>query len=143
MNRKTDNVGVYIRCACKKGSDFQIRVQKECAKKYLMDKENIGTVTYYIDNGFSGTDINRPAFNELIKDIKNKKIGKIIVKDYSRISRSYIDLLKCIREYFNPNNVELISIQDNNEDIELACMLYVFAPKEEIDPDYEEQEDEE
>jgi len=144
MNKTNRNIAVYIRTNSKGGNDFQVKLQKESIEKYLIDQKNIGTVTYYIDNGFSGTNLNRPSLNKMIKDIESKKINKVIVKDYSRISRNSLDLLKCIREYFKPNDVELISIQDNNENIEMLCMLYAYSPIDvnEWDTDYDELEDE-
>ena len=55
---------------------------------------------YYIDDGYSGTNFNRPAFEKLLQDITNGKINTIIVKDLSRLGRNHIEVL--LRKYI-PN----------------------------------------
>lgn len=67
----------------------------------------------YVDDGYSGTTFDRPAFNELIKDIESKKINMVITKDLSRLGRDYIKSGYYLEEYFPIKKVRYISILDN------------------------------
>lgn len=68
---------------------------------------------YYIDGGYSGKDLNRPAIQKLISDCKSGKIDCVFVFKLDRISRSQKDTLYLIEEVFNKYNVGFISIKEN------------------------------
>lgn len=68
---------------------------------------------YYIDGGYSGKDLNRPAIQKLIKDCKNHKIDAVFVFKLDRISRSQRDTLYLIEEVFNKYDVSFISMREN------------------------------
>lgn len=100
----------YIRVANK--DDFAVETQKHKIKEYAK-KRNINIDYYYIDNGYSGTNLNRPQLGQLLRDAKSKKItDEIIFVDNSRLSRD-IDGLMNIISRLSKRNVELISLTDN------------------------------
>ena len=68
---------------------------------------------YYIDGGYSGKDLNRPAIQRLIEDCKNHKIDAVFVFKLDRISRSQRDTLFLIEEVFNKYDVSFISMREN------------------------------
>lgn len=68
---------------------------------------------YYVDGGYSGKDLNRPAIQKLIEDCKNHKIDAVFVFKLDRISRSQRDTLYLIEEVFNKYNVSFISMREN------------------------------
>ena len=68
---------------------------------------------YYIDGGYSGKDLNRPAIQKLIEDCKNHKIDAVFVFKSDRISRSQRDTLYLIEEVFNKYDVSFISMREN------------------------------
>ncbi len=68
---------------------------------------------YYIDGGYSGKDLNRPAIQKLISDCKSGKIDCVFVFKLDRISRSQKDTLYLIEEVFNKYNVGFVSIREN------------------------------
>ena len=68
---------------------------------------------YYIDGGYSGKDLNRPAIKKLIEDCKNHKIDAVFVFKLDRISRSQMDTLYLIEEVFNKYDVSFISMREN------------------------------
>ena len=67
----------------------------------------------YKDDGVSGTNFDRPAFQEMISDIENKEINMVITKDLSRLGRDYIDTGYYIEKYFPSKHVRYIAITDN------------------------------
>ena len=68
---------------------------------------------YYVDGGYSGKDLNRPAIQRLIEDCKNHKIDAVFVFKLDRISRSQRDTLYLIEEVFNKYDVSFISMREN------------------------------
>ena len=102
MNNKL--VVAYVRLSQEdidKHNDFsesiynQIGLIKSYAKSMglIIDKE-------YIDDGYSGTNFNRPGFENLIDDIENGTVGVIITKDMSRLGRNFLETAYYISEYF-------------------------------------------
>lgn len=84
-------VAMYCRVANKETTkeDSAIEVQKKMLNDYL--KNNVKGIKFrefYIDNGFSGTNYNRPEFRRMIKDIEENRINTIIVKDLVRFGRT-------------------------------------------------------
>lgn len=98
MNKKI-KVAIYIRVSTKRQVEegYSLEAQKERLIKLC---ETNGYIVYkvYADEGKSGKDTNRPAFQEMMKDMKNKCFDKILVMKLDRISRSVIDLEIMIRE---------------------------------------------
>ncbi len=91
---------------------YSIDAQKELLVNFAKSKE-FDSYMFYIDGGYSGKDLNRPAIKQLINDVKNKKIDCVIVYKLDRISRSQRDTLFLIEEVFNKYNVGFISIREN------------------------------
>lgn len=67
----------------------------------------------YIDDGYSGTNFNRPAINRLLNDMKLGKFNTIIVKDLSRFGRNYLEVGNYIEQIFPLFNIRFIAITDN------------------------------
>ena len=124
------NAGLYIRLS-KEDKNESIKNQKSILIKYA--KENNFIINnIYIDDGFTGTNFNRPAFQRLISDINNNKINTVIVKDLSRLGRDYIKTGELIENYFPTHNVRFIAITDNidtlndNSNIDIAPFKYIL-----------------
>lgn len=86
----------------------------------------------YIDDGYSGANFDRPAFEKLKDDIESGLIGTVITKDMSRFGRNFIETAYYIGEYFPRNNVRYIAINDqfdsDNPDIcEQQIMMEIQA----------------
>lgn len=92
---KDFNAGIYIRLSQedkdkKYESDSESVInQKELLRSYV-NSNNFNLVGEYVDDGFSGTDFERPGFKKLLNDIKNKKINCVVVKDLSRLGRDHV-----------------------------------------------------
>ena len=131
MKKENYKAVIYIRVACKETINDEIMEQKELINRYLKTKSNIKVSDYYIDDGYSGTNLNRPAFKKMLQDIKNNKIDEVIVKDFTRISRNYFDLSKCIKSFKN-NNVKIISIYNDTKFQNKLKKSYLLKDSKEV-----------
>lgn len=114
-------VALYIRLSKedenKIGSNSEsVENQISLLKEYAQ-KNNYYIYDIYIDDGFTGTNFNRPSFNRLLKDIELKNINMIIVKDLSRFGRDYILTGYYLEMFFPSKNIRFISILDNYDSI--------------------------
>lgn len=84
-------VGMYIRLSRDDGNieSDSVVSQRNLLKQYA-NENNYNITEEYVDDGFTGTNFDRPAFKKMIKDIELGKINMIITKDLSRLGRDYI-----------------------------------------------------
>lgn len=87
--------------------------QRELIQKFAESHSEIEIVKEYADDGFSGVDFERPAFLQMIADIKSGVINCVIVKDLSRFGRNYIEVGKYLEEIFPVYGVRFIAISEN------------------------------
>lgn len=93
------------------GDSNSIKNQKDILGKYAQDK-GFSNPAYYVDDGYSGTNFNRPDFQRLIGDVNDGKIGTIIVKDMSRLGRDYLKVGVYTEITFPDAGVRFIAISD-------------------------------
>lgn len=113
-------VGIYCRLSREDEGETQsesIKNQKDFLAKYVLDNK-WSIVDIYIDDGYSGTNFDRPNFKRLINDIENKKINLVITKDLSRLGRDYITTGHYIEKYFPEKNVRYIAVNDGVDTFE-------------------------
>ena len=105
---------IYIRVSTDIQAEegYSIEAQKEQLTAYCVSK-GIKNYDYYIDGGWSGSNINRPEMQRLIKDVKDDKISHVIVYKLDRLSRSQKDTLYLIEDVFNPHNVDFVSLNES------------------------------
>ena len=94
------------------GESNSITHQKEMLEEYAQ-KNNFYNIKFYVDDGYSGTNFNRPAFKELIKNIDSGIVGTVIVKDMSRLGRDYLKVGYYSEVYFGEAGVHFIAVNDN------------------------------
>ena len=113
---KIYNVGIYIRLSReddeKTYESESITNQKSLLLQYVKEN-NLRVYDVYVDDGYSGTNFDRPGFKRLIDDIESKKINMVITKDMSRLGRDYIGTGNLIEKYFPEHNVRYIAVTDN------------------------------
>ena len=85
--------------------------QRNMLMKFVKDNGFI-FVDEYVDDGYSGTDFERPGFMRMIEAIKNKEINLVIVKDLSRLGRDHIMTGYYIETFFPENGIRFISLQE-------------------------------
>lgn len=106
--------GLYCRLSKDDGNSVEsmsIWSQKVMLKQYA-ENSKIAIYDYYVDDGYSGTNFERPAFKNMIADIENGKINCVITKDLSRLGRNYLQSGAYIEMYFPQKNIRYIAITD-------------------------------
>lgn len=106
-------VALYVRVSTESQlENYSIDEQVSRLKAYCVAKD-FNNYKIYTDGGFSGGNINRPALNKMLTDIKNNLINTVIVYKLDRLSRSQKDTLMLIEDTFLKNNVDFISLNEN------------------------------
>ena len=117
-SNKKDNIGItalYCRLSRDDG--------KECEsnsiinqKKLLTEKAKslkLSNTKYYVDDGYTGTNFNRPGFQQMLEDIEMGYVKTVIVKDLSRLGRDYVSVGNYTDSYFPDRNVRFIAVNDS------------------------------
>lgn len=124
---KTYYTALYLRLSKDDGTDSEsssIQTQKEMLTRYCRENGFI-IADYYIDDGYSGKNFERPSFKRLIGDIEDGKINCVITKDLSRLGRNLIDSSLYIEVFFPENGVRYIALTDgvdtdNNSSLDMT-----------------------
>ena len=117
-NQKTKSfrVGLYIRLSREDGDKEEsssVTNQREILKRYVSEQENFFIVKEYVDDGWTGTNFDRPKFKEMIADIEAGIIDTVITKDLSRLGRERLGVGHYTEIYFPEHNVRYIALLDN------------------------------
>lgn len=112
--RNVLRVALYIRVSTQEQANegYSVGEQTDRLKKYA---EAMGWIVHkiYVDPGYSGGNTDRPGLKELIKDVKNGELDKVVVYKLDRLSRSQKDTLILIEDIFLANNVDFVSMSEN------------------------------
>lgn len=93
------------------GDSNSIVHQKEMLSKYAQE-HGLPNPQFYVDDGYSGTNFNRPDFKRMIRDIESGRVKTVIVKDMSRLGRDYLKVGYYSEVYFAENDVHFIAVND-------------------------------
>lgn len=129
QSKKTEQIGVtalYCRLSRDDGAEGDsnsIANQKKMLTTYA--KENgFKNCRFYVDDGYTGTNFNRPGFQKLLEDMEQGYVTTLIVKDMSRLGRDYLQVGYYTDTYFPDHNIRFIAINDcvdsNDGENELA-----------------------
>lgn len=134
MKRQSDKItALYERLSRDdelQGDSNSIVNQKAMLEKYA--KENgFKNLQHFTDDGYSGTNFNRPAWQELISLVDEGKVGTVIVKDMSRIGRNYLEVGMYTEVKFPNNDIRFIAINngvdsDNQQDNDFTPFLNII-----------------
>ena len=114
-----NTVDFYLRLSLEDGDQQDesnsITSQREILKDYINSREEFTGVKIreHIDDGYTGTNFNRPAFQKMIALVKKNEVKIILVKDLSRFARDYIESGAYIEQIFPFMQVRFISVNDN------------------------------
>lgn len=94
------------------GESGSIQTQKAILTQYCQE-HHMEIVDCYCDDGWSGTNFDRPAFQRMIRDIEAGRVNTVIVKDLSRFGREYAQMGLYIEHYFEEKGVRFLSLAEN------------------------------
>ncbi len=112
------------------GESNSIATQRMMLCRYA-EQNNLFVVDEYIDDGFSGTNFDRPNFQRMISDIEDGRINCVVTKDLSRLGRNYLMTGQYMELYFPAHGVRYIAIDngvdsDNQQSAEFTPFLNVI-----------------
>ena len=115
--QKTNNqFALYARLSSEDGDKAEscsIANQRELIHAYIKNHPEFTIVKEYTDDGYSGTNFERPGFKQMMEDAKKGIINGIIVKDLSRLGRNYIEMGRYLEQVFPVMNIRFIAINDS------------------------------
>ena len=116
INYRKDRAVKYLRLSRDDGDDREsesIENQRDIIENFINNSDDLEDVGEYIDDGYTGTNFNRPDFKRMIQDIESGKIDCIITKDLSRFGRDHIDTGYYLERYLPAKAIRYIAIGDN------------------------------
>jgi DNA invertase Pin-like site-specific DNA recombinase len=116
MQEKIYETDIYVRLSKEDGDKEEsdsITNQRDLILDYVKSMPDIRIHKIRVDDGYSGVTFNRPAFDEMIDDIKNGIVNCVIVKDFSRFGRNYIEAGKYIQVLFPRTGIRFIAVNDS------------------------------
>ncbi|MCI8707598.1 MAG: recombinase family protein, partial [Lachnospiraceae bacterium] len=126
VTQKIYHAAIYVRlskedgdvAAAGKAESNSISNQKNLIKEFLKGREDIEVVSERVDDGYSGSDFERPAFQMMLEDIKRGVVDCVVVKDLSRFGREYIDSGMYIERLFPALGVRFIAVNDGYDSLD-------------------------
>ncbi len=103
---------LYARKSVERENSISCETQLEYCKSVIKPDERSEKVVTFVDNGFSGGNVNRDGFQKMMKMVRQNKVSKVIVYKLDRISRSLADFVNILQE-FKAHNVEFVSSQES------------------------------
>ena len=134
MNRQSDKItAIYCRLSRDDeltGDSNSIVNQKAILKKYAQE-QGFRNIQFFVDDGYSGANFNRPDWNRLIGLVENDKVGVIIAKDMSRIGRNYLEVGLYTEMLFPEHDVRFIAVNSgvdsaNQQDNDFTPFLNII-----------------
>lgn len=118
---KSFQVASYLRLSREDGDKAEsdsIVNQRAMIAEFVKQHDDLNFKQEYIDDGYSGTNFIRPAFQKMIEDVKKRRIDCIVVKDLSRFGRNYIETGRYLEKIFPMLGVRFIAINDHYDNAE-------------------------
>ncbi len=118
--KKVWKAGLYVRLSRDDGDKEEsdsIANQRSLLQDYIALEDDIAVHDVYVDDGFTGTNFERPDFQRMLDDLKNKTINCVVVKDLSRFGRNYIEVGNYIEKIFPFMDVRFISANDSLDSV--------------------------
>ncbi|GFH88814.1 hypothetical protein IMSAGC002_00052 [Lachnospiraceae bacterium] len=114
LSRDDSDVGdVTDREGNLKSESNSIGNQRELIRAFIHEQQDMELYDIYVDDGFSGSNFDRPEFKRMISDIEAGKVNCVIVKDLSRFGRDYIESGRYIQKIFPALSVRFIALTDH------------------------------
>ena len=120
-NKMIGKAAIYLRLSRDDGDKAEsdsIHSQRELIHQFLSKYSGMKFIREYVDDGYSGTTFDRPAFIRMIEDLKKNQFDCLIVKDLSRLGRNYIETGRYIERIFPSMGLRLIAVNDNYDSLD-------------------------
>lgn len=123
----SDQAALYMRISKDDttGESASIATQRNLLRAFAQ-KQGFSVFEEYIDDGWSGTNFERPAFQKMLRDIEEGKINLVLTKDLSRLGRDYILTGQYTEHYFPKHHVRYIAINDSYDSLNQADDMIPF-----------------
>ena len=122
ISKSVYRAGVYVRLSSERHEEWREKSSSPKAQAYICEEhaksKGIQVIQVYEDYEYSGTNFERPAYIQMMSDVRNGKINCIIVRDLSRLGREHIEMGQLIDKVFPFLGVRFISVTDNLDTID-------------------------
>lgn len=120
LNDRLYRAAIYLRLSQEDGDisvsdkseSNSISTQRDLIQGYIQKQPDIMQVAEFCDDGYTGTNFNRPGFEDMMSAVREKRIDCIVVKDLSRFGRDYIESGKYIQKIFPMLGIRFVAIND-------------------------------
>lgn len=116
MEKRLLPTALYCRLSREDGDRMEsdsIGNQRKLLEAYIENHPELVMAECYADDGYTGTNFQRPAFQRMLRDIGNGRIRCVLVKDLSRFGRDYIETGRYLERWLPEHGVRFIAITDN------------------------------
>lgn len=127
MEFKVYKTAIYARLSREGQKKETIETQIEEVRRYIQSRCVFELVDIYADDGYSGTNFQRPEFERLMEDLRNRRIDCIIVKDLSRFAREHIGAEDYLNNIFPFLGVRFIAVNDGYDNLNIEPQEYFLA----------------
>ncbi len=131
ISTKTWRACGYVRLSHEDGDKEEsnsITGQKNLIRDFFSRHPELSECGMAVDDGFSGSSFERPAFRKMMDDVRAGKIDCIVVKDLSRFGRNYLDAGEYIEKIFPFFGVRFIAVNDNYDSLDNAASDELVVP---------------
>ena len=127
-NNKIGITALYCRLSRDDGMDGESNsiVNQKTLLSQKAKEKGLTDTKFYVDDGYTGTNFNRPDFQRMMEDVENGIIETIVVKDMSRFGRNYILVGQYVELVLPQHHVRVIGVTDNYDSYNTENDLFVF-----------------
>lgn len=129
-NQKRNGCALYLRLSKEdeRGAESaSIETQRKLLRDYA-EKNGFSIYDEYVDDGYTGTNFNRPAFQRMLRDVERGRVQIVITKDLSRLGRNSGRINVLMDEYFPEHQVRYISVSEGIDTAERTMANSIVAP---------------
>ena len=133
---KVYKTAIYARLSKENQHGEKIETQVDEVRNYIASRKIFELIDIYADNGYSGTNFQRPEFERLMEDVRNRKIDCIIVRDLSRFAREHIGAEDYLNNIFPFLGVRFIAINDGYDNLNIEPQEYFMTAFKNLSHEY-------
>lgn len=139
MPKTKYQTAIYARlsvCDLDRDNSDTMESQIDALKTYVSQQSDMTLAGIYVDNGWSGTNFDRPDFQRMLGDVRAERINCIVVKDFSRLGRNYVETGHYLQDFFPLYHLRFISVNDHYDSLTSDPGSMAIAMKNIVDDYY-------